>query len=302
MKPSLARSIEACQSIAAAKGTSFLAGMKLCPEPSRSGMFVVYAWTRLGDDLADDAGDASGKADAVRRFGERTLAVLDGGEPGDGGEVFEALRWVVDEFGVERAWIEQMLDGLSFDAEERLDGGFETGEALEAYCDRVAGTVGRMCVSIWGLRDGVGRDEALRLASVQGYGFQMTNILRDVIEDWERAPRRLYLDAEMLAAHGLNPGDFIGAVRAGDGRALGVVRDYADRAERAFAEADALGGMISGSCEASWWAMTAAYRGILDCIVRDPAAVAGRIELGAAEKARIVATAAAKRVLPRPGA
>ena len=57
--------------------------------------------------------------------------------------------------------------------------------------------MGRLSIQIFGLDPTIGE----RLAASQGQALQLTNILRDVDEDAGRD--RLYLPADVLAAHGI---------------------------------------------------------------------------------------------------
>jgi phytoene synthase len=73
---------------------------------------------------------------------------------------------------------------------------YDTIESLLQYCYRVAGTVGLMMTHIMGIDD----DRALENAAHLGVAMQLTNICRDVEEDWQRG--RVYLPADLLAKHG----------------------------------------------------------------------------------------------------
>jgi phytoene synthase len=67
---------------------------------------------------------------------------------------------------------------------------------LLSYCFRVAGTVGLMMSHVMGVRD----EAALRHAAHLGMAMQLTNICRDIAEDWQRG--RLYLPDDLLHAAG----------------------------------------------------------------------------------------------------
>jgi phytoene synthase len=67
---------------------------------------------------------------------------------------------------------------------------------LLSYCFRVAGTVGLMMSHVMGVR----HEAALLHAAHLGMAMQLTNICRDVAEDWQRG--RLYLPDDLLHAGG----------------------------------------------------------------------------------------------------
>jgi phytoene synthase len=71
---------------------------------------------------------------------------------------------------------------------------YETLEDLLLYCYRVAGTVGLMMCHVMGVSDPRG----LRHAAHLGMAMQLTNISRDVLEDWGRG--HVYLPDELLGA------------------------------------------------------------------------------------------------------
>ena len=86
-----------------------------------------------------------------------------------------------------------LIDGVRMDVE---GASYERFEDLVVYCRRVAGSIGRLCVAVYGSDD----DRAGDLADDLGVALQLTNILRDVREDAERG--RTYLPAEDLARFG----------------------------------------------------------------------------------------------------
>jgi phytoene synthase len=79
---------------------------------------------------------------------------------------------------------------------------YETWEDLRLYCHRVASVVGLVSIEIFGCRDPRARLYAEQL----GLALQLTNILRDVGQDF-RNERRIYLPCTDLAAHGYSADD-----------------------------------------------------------------------------------------------
>ncbi len=78
---------------------------------------------------------------------------------------------------------------------------------LEHYCACVAGAVGLLSIRVFGATGPRARD----LAWAEGQALQLTNILRDLVEDAERG--RLYLPAELLDRHGIDERDPQAALR-----------------------------------------------------------------------------------------
>jgi phytoene synthase len=122
---------------------------------------------------------------------------------------------------------EAMIAGMQTDAAPRLRIADEA--ALDLYCRRVAGSVGAMAVRIFGAPQAAGFGLAL------GRTLQLVNILRDMDEDAARD--RVYLPADLLAAHGVAGEDALAMMaQPGVAAAAGVL---AAQAEAGFARAEA---------------------------------------------------------------
>ncbi len=281
-----AASLDACAEITRREARNFYYGLRLLPPAKRRALYAVYAWMRVLDDLADDdAREAAAKSADLARFEEATRAVLAGGSA-DGRDARESavlagLRAVIAGFPVDPADFEGAIEGQLMDLAPR---GYAAFADTERYCDRVAATVGRICLDVWGARDGTDPEIARELSTRRGIAFQLVNILRDIREDHERG--RCYLPSDELAASGLSIESLIAWT---DGaRCARFMHVQVSRAERIFAESTALDGMVSADAVPTIRAMSAIYRGILRKIARDPRrALAERARLSAIEKSWI---------------
>ena len=254
----------ACAEITRTEARNFYYGLRLLPPEMREALYAVYAWMRLADDIADEDGVATdvrrGRLDELEAD---TRDALRGIAP-DGAPVLAALADVSRRYGLPAHDFAAALEGQRMDLEPRVYANFAE---TQFYCDRVASSVGRICLDVWGVRPGVDAARARELSTMRGVAFQLTNILRDIREDHARG--RCYLPADELAAHGL------------DVEALIAWRDPAActrfmamqcaRAARAFDESAALDAMVSREAHATIAAMSAIYRGSLGVIARDPA-------------------------------
>jgi len=181
---------------------SFAAASRLFAPAVRERAWLLYAWCRRCDDLADgqDHGhDMVAVPDPEARLAvirERTAAALDGQWVGDA--AFDALRIVVTETGMPHRLIWDVVEGFALDAA----GWRPANEAdLLRYCYHVAGAVGCMMAVVMGVRP---EDEALLdRACDLGLGFQLANIARDLGEDAQAG--RCYLPADWLAETGIVP-------------------------------------------------------------------------------------------------
>lgn len=211
-------------------GTSFYWAMKLLPPVKRDAMFAIYAYCREVDDIAD--ADAPG--DEKLRALEGWAAELDdlyAGRPAT--TVGRALVEPVARYGLRKEDFVEVLRGMETDARGPIRA--PSLDELETYCARVAGAVGLLSMSVFECPDRHGRDFAL----ATGSALQLTNILRDVVED--AADGRLYLPRELLRAAGIDSDD--PAVVLADPRLPEVCAALAGIARARFARA---GELLSG--------------------------------------------------------
>jgi phytoene synthase len=157
-------------------------------------------------------------------------------------------------------------------------------ERLKEYCYRVAGTVGLTCTHIFGFRDA----KALDLAEKLGLAFQLTNIIRDVREDYILG--RVYLPDEDLARYGVAKADF-GRNEA----TLGVhelLRFEAGRAWNLYEEGAGLLDLIDEDSRRTLWLLAHTYSALLARIEAVDLAVFGeRVRLPKSEKLKLIAKA-----------
>ena len=288
------RAYAACKEVARKRARNFYYGLRLTPEPQRSAVFAIYAWMRTGDDLVDEAGDPQTKRDLLEAFTAQTKRTLAGEPAGIGSqgtaEMWTALADAVKRFAIAPSDLDAMLAGLGEDIEPV---GYETLDDLKQYCNRVASSVGRVCMTIWGVREGASMERALAMADRRGLAFQLTNILRDFAQDFDEG--RVYLPRAAFAESGLTPA----ALRRWQDAAKceRFVLNQAAIARREFDESAQLESMIEPACEPTLWAMTRIYSGLLKKIEDRPGRIVGdaRIRLQSLHKAGIAMRAIVRR-------
>ncbi len=148
----------------------------------------------------------------------------------------------------------------------------------------MAGTIGRLCLAIFGLREDEPACASRSLADELGVALQLTNILRDVREDAEGG--RVYLPARSCAASRAargGPRRALAAAAGGGGRARGaaqreafvaLVRFEAARARDWFERGMELAPLLDRRSAACLLAMAGIYRRLLERIDAEPAAIA----------------------------
>ena len=183
---------------------SFSAASLLFARPVRERAWLLYAWCRACDDIAD--GQEHGHVmhaveDAPARLAEmtaKTEAALAGTVVGD--PAFDALRLFVAETRLPPAWPRDLIAGFALDAREWRP---RTEDDLYRYCYHVAGVVGCMMAVAMGVSPD--DDATLDRACDLGMAFQLANIARDVAED-DRAGR-CYLPVDWLVEMDIPPGE-----------------------------------------------------------------------------------------------
>ena len=215
---------------------TFSLAARLLPRPARLPVATVYLYCRTVDTVADEWAPSVGAERAhaeIDRMEAALTATLAGDPPlGAPDEIlWRRLAEVHDAHGLDVHALRQQLDGARWDLDGRP---IATGQDLLDYSDLVAGSVGAAVLPFL-VRDPA---DALALgapARALGAAMQITNILRDVGEDW-RALGRVYLPADALGAAGLAP-DALVPESLADPLARGR---YAGLVERVMADAEAL--------------------------------------------------------------
>jgi phytoene synthase len=289
----VARAYSHCEAVTRAQAANFFYGIRLLPRERRRAMCAVYAFARRVDDIGDGELDV---AEKLRRLDEQVralAAVAPGAGAGGGGRedpvmvaLADAQRW----FPLPAQALVELIEGVRMDVTGAT---YEDFDELVVYCRRVAGTIGRLCLAIFGLREGAGGDgaNAEALADDLGVALQLTNILRDVREDAQNG--RVYLPAQDLRRFGVivqdDPAAAVLAALGDERRAeelSALVRFEAARAREWFDRGIALTGMLDRRSAACVLAMAGIYRRLLQRIEQHPEeALRRRMSLPAREKA-----------------
>jgi len=190
-------SAEAAQPVAAMSqdaiarhSRSFNLASRLLDPKTATAVATLYAWCRHADDAIDDSPPAEQPA-RLREL--RTSLALAYGSSLPRAEQWQRFQRLVAEYRVPIAYPQALLDGMEMDVARQR---YRTTDELDGYCYRVAGVVGVMLCHVFGVR----RASALRSAAHLGMAMQLTNICRDVMEDWQRG--RLYIPDDLLTACG----------------------------------------------------------------------------------------------------
>ena len=292
----VASSYSECHDIARAAHSNFYYAFFLLPAPKRDALAALYAFNRLVDDVSDEGNDLAARQRGLARWRTALDQAITGQEqafdgnaamipPAEGllgaAEILPALVDTITRYNMPSRYLHDLISGAEMDLTIRSYGSFPR---LKEYCYRVAGTVGLTCTHVFGFRD----SRALDLAEKLGLAFQLTNIIRDVAEDYRLG--RVYLPEDDLARYGVAPSDF-----AKTEATLGVrelLRFEADRAWQCYEEGAALFSLIDADSRGALWLLAHTYSALLARIESLDFAVFGeRVRLSKPEKMMFIAKA-----------
>ena len=265
---------------------SFASASRLFDPVTRERSWLLYAWCRACDDLADGQtlglkSEEAPAADAMAVLREKTTLALAGRETRD--LPFDALRIVAAECRIPHAFIRDHIEGFAMDARDWRP---RTEADLLQYCYHVAGAVGCMMAVLMGVDPD--DTDTLDRACDLGIAFQLANIARDLMDD--DAIGRCYLPMEWLAEYDIPPGQHMKPPYRP--RMAAAAQRLCALAERH--EASARTGATRLPFRARWAVLSAAN--IYGAIAREVAkrgahAWDNRVVIGKAEKLRHVAAA-----------
>jgi phytoene synthase len=176
-----------CRRVIRHHSKSFDLASRLFPSARRDEVAALYGWCRTCDDAIDLAPPSAHRS-AVEDLRTQLREVYAGASQDD--PVLHCFQEVVKRRCIPIEYPAELLGGMAMDVE---NASYETIDDVLTYCWRVAGTVGLMMCHVMGVSDGRAAPHAAHL----GIAMQITNICRDVVEDWERG--RVYLPAEFLS-------------------------------------------------------------------------------------------------------
>ena len=292
----LAESYEECHRIARASHSNFHYAFLLLPKPKRDGLAALYAFMRLVDDVADEGADLTAKQRGLAKWRAALDGAITGQEQlfdgtaatvspvaalGPAADILPSLVDTMQRHKMPARYLHDLISGAEMDLTVRT---YPTFDRLREYCYRVAGTVGLTCTHVFGFSDA----RALDLAEKLGLAFQLTNIIRDVHEDYKLG--RVYLPEEDLQRYGVSPDDF-----ARGEATLGVrelLRFETERAWQLYEEGSALLALIDADSRGALWLLVHTYSALLTRIESLDFAVFGeRVRLPKAEKMIFIAKA-----------
>jgi len=263
-----------CQEITRTEAKNFYYGIRLLPPQKRAAMSALYAYARRIDDIADGDRTLDDKLAALITVDEQIEKLAAGSLPDEDDAVLVGVHDASKQFELPLLALSEIVEGCRRDS---IGASYHVLADTEQYCRLVAGSVGRLSLGVFGSTSA----EAPRLADDLGVALQLTNILRDIVEDREMG--RVYLPADDIERFGCAP-DLSGpeqSIRSLVTHFVPIASGFYDRGLRLLPLLD----RRSRACVA---AMAGIYRQLLTTIAADPGGVLrGRMSLSTPEKLRV---------------
>ncbi len=286
--PTVTEAYTTCETLMREAARNFSYGIRLLPADKRAALSAVYAFARRLDDIGDGDLPATDKAVALAA----ARADITGLGASSSDPVLVALADAARRFPIPVDAFVELIDGVEMDLHEVT---YESFEDLVGYCRRVAGTIGRLSLGIFGTETAHADAGAATVADELGIALQQTNILRDVREDLIIG--RIYLPRTELEKAGITLGLGPDGQLGGPPDALvEYLRGCAERADEWYGRGLKLLGMLDRRSAACCGAMAGIYLRLNRRIRMDPTPVLHeRMSLPGWEKAVVAARSLAGR-------
>jgi Phytoene/squalene synthetase len=195
----LAEGLELCREITHRYGTSFYFATQFFPRETRNGIYAIYAFARIPDEIVDDP-NCDDHDEAIRKLEAWRSEWLKAAKAGESDDpVLHAIVHQFEKYGIPVSEGEAFLASMFMDEEKFV---YENYEQLEEYMYGSAGVIGLMVTRVVGYSS----DSAFEYAKKLGYAFQLTNFLRDIREDYDDLGR-VYMPQDEMRRFGLTNSD-----------------------------------------------------------------------------------------------
>lgn len=251
----LAEAYAECRRITRREAKNFYFAFLTLPAQQRQAIYVAYTFCRYCDDSVDAEGTPEEKLARISRLRHMLSETYDGRavEP-----LFVGLADVAAKYRIPQQYFQEVLNGVESDLVKTRYADFEE---LRQYCYQVASVVGLICIHIFGYRgEEVARQHAIDL----GLAMQLTNICRDVREDWEFG--RVYLPQDEMQRFGVTEQDLASGTVTDSFAQL--IQFQIDRAREYFVSGRGLLSYLPKRSRACPAALGFIYSGVLDRIER----------------------------------
>jgi phytoene synthase len=251
MERIIKRGFKESKSITRKYAKSFYFSSYFLPNKKRMAAYSVYAICRISDESVDSPGVLSPslglkklKKDIESVYGEAIML----------SPLLSSFRDTVNEYRIPKEYFLNLMEGMQMDLDKKR---YQNFCELYDYCYKAAGVVGLIMLKIFGYQD----IRAEKYAVDLGIAMQLTNILRDIKEDYARG--RIYLPLDDMQRYKVGETDISEAKLSAD--FINLMKFQASRAREYYNEAGKGMSLISDTrCRLTAKAMKEIYAKILD--------------------------------------
>jgi len=191
---------------------------KLLSRDKRYATYAIYAMCRISDDTVDIHSQG---VPSLKGVEAKLNSAYSYGNPND--PLIAAFKKTIDTYNIPREYFDELVKGMYIDLEKSQ---YSNLEELYDYCYKVAGVVGLIMLQIFGYNN----DEAKRYAIDLARAMQLTNILRDIKEDFDRG--RIYLTREDMRCFNVREKHIRDSIL--DKNSIGLLKFYIDLARQNY--------------------------------------------------------------------
>ena len=173
----------------------FYFASRFLPSREQNASCAIYVICRDSDEAVDNA-QFTKKQDNLNNIRRNIEAVYNNSPLSK--NTLLAFRETVNEFNIPQRYFQELLEGMQMDL---LKNRYHSFEELYPYCYKVAGVIGLIMLKVFGCDNLKTQNYAIDL----GVAMQLTNILRDIKEDWGKG--RIYLPQDEMEKYGVTEKD-----------------------------------------------------------------------------------------------
>jgi len=223
----LAEGLEECRKITKKYGTSFYFATQFFPRDVREGIYAIYAFARIPDEIVDDPNcdDHDEAINKLTAWCDEWRESMWMGRSDDA--VLNFISKTFRKYKIPMEDCEAFLKSMFMDEEKFA---YENYAELEDYMYGSAGVIGLMVTRVVGYSG----DDAFEYAKKLGYAFQLTNFLRDIREDYDELGR-VYMPQDEMSKFGLTNSDI--ALKNRDERFVEFMKFQIERNRQVYKEA-----------------------------------------------------------------
>jgi len=203
---------------------TFYFASRFLPKDKKLASFSVYAICRLSDESVDNIKHSS-LVESLRKAQNDIASVYSGVELRD--DILLSFKNTVYKYKIPKQYFDELIEGMYMDINKKR---YENFNELYDYCYKVAGVIGLIMLNIFGYKDSKAEKYAISL----GIAMQLTNILRDIKEDYHR--KRIYLPQDEMRSFGVTEDNIAEEKNTGNFREL--LKFQIKRARQYYANAE----------------------------------------------------------------